>query len=65
MTVAWLETVCLCTVQLSVCDLNIFVCVSPGLSLYFEDGHDDLDDCEYTELFSNFTDHYLSISVAG
>lgn len=39
------------------------VYVSSGLSLYFEDGHDDLDDCEYTEHFSNFTNQYISIIV--
>jgi len=38
--------------------------VSTGLSLYFEDGHDDMDDCEYTELVNNFTDKHLSINVS-
>lgn len=56
-------TVALSTVHLSVFDMTNIVCVPPGLSLYFEDGHDDLDDCEYTEPFSNFTDQYLFISV--
>lgn len=63
-TVAWLETVSLSTVHLSVFK-HIVVCVSTGLSLYFEDGHDDLDDCEYTELVRNFTDQHLSVNVAG
>lgn len=44
---------------------HIVFCVSTGLSLYFEDGHDDLDDCEYTELVSYFTDQHLSVNVAG
>lgn len=26
-----------------------------GLSLYFEDGHDDLDDCEYSWYFNLVT----------
>lgn len=29
--------------------------VLAGLSLYFEDGHDDLDDCEYSWYFNLLT----------
>lgn len=36
-----------------------------GLSLYFEDGHDDLDDCEYTRDLSFHTNTLSNTWING